>query len=88
MIIVTDRKFNILGNIINYVPNLLVCYRYLIKIINLKVNFMKQKKRKKKMTEETKDRNRRTIFRFIQGVVVGVLAIMLFFRKTRTLKSF
>ena len=27
------------------------------------------------MTEEIKDRNRRTIFRFVQGVVVGSIEI-------------
>ena len=33
--------------------------------------FYEAKKRGKKMSEETKDRNKKTIFRFIQGVVVG-----------------
>ena len=32
---------------------------------------MKQKKRGNKMSDETKARNRRTIFRFLQGVVLG-----------------
>ena len=49
----------------------------------LLTNFMKQKKEEKKMTEETKDRNRRTIFRFVQGVVVGsIVTIIIFYSLT------
>ena len=41
--------------------------------------FYEAKKRGKKMTEETKDRNRRTIFRFVQGVIVGSIASIAIF---------
>ena len=45
--------------------------------------FYEAKKRGKKMSEETKARNRRTIFRFIQGVVVGsVVTIIIFYSLT------
>ena len=41
--------------------------------------FYEAKKRGKKMTEETKKRNKRTIFRFTQGVVVGSIASIIIF---------
>jgi len=41
--------------------------------------FYEAKKRGKKMTEETKKRNRKTIFRFIQGVIVGSLVTIIIF---------
>ena len=45
--------------------------------------FYEAKKRGKKMTEETNDRNRRTIFRFVQGVIVGsVVTIIIFYSLT------
>tara|TARA_B100000945_G_scaffold217233_1_gene175236 strand:+ start:143 stop:469 length:327 start_codon:yes stop_codon:yes gene_type:complete len=45
--------------------------------------FYEANKRGKKMTNETKSRNRRTIFRFIQGVVVGsVVTIVIFYSLT------
>ena len=45
--------------------------------------FYEAKKRGKKMTEETKDRNRRTIIRFVQGVVVGsIVTIIIFYSLT------
>ena len=35
------------------------------------------------MTEETKSRNRRTIFRFLQGVVVGsIVTVIVFYSLT------
>ena len=39
--------------------------------------FYEAKKRGKKMNEETKDRNKKTIFRFIQGVVVGSIVTII-----------
>ncbi len=45
--------------------------------------FYEAKKRGQKMTEETKDRNRHTIFRFVQGVIVGsVVTIIIFYSLT------
>ena len=45
--------------------------------------FYEAKKRGKKMSEETKDRNKKTIFRFIQGVVVGsIVTIIIFYSLT------
>jgi len=35
------------------------------------IGFMKQKNVEKKMTQETKKRIKRTIFRFVQGTAVG-----------------
>ena len=52
-------------------------------IIYAVYNFYEAKKRGKKMTEETKYRNRRTIFRFVQGVVVGsIVTIIIFYSLT------
>ena len=45
--------------------------------------FYEAKKRGKKMSEETKERNKKTIFRFIQGVVVGsIVTIIIFYSLT------
>ena len=45
--------------------------------------FYEAKKRGKKMSEETKDRNKKTIFRFVQGVVVGsIITIIIFYSLT------
>ena len=45
--------------------------------------FYEAKKRGKKMSQETKDRNKKTIFRFIQGVVVGsIVTIIIFYSLT------
>ena len=45
--------------------------------------FYEAKKRGKKMSEETKDRNKKTIFRFIQGVFVGsIVTIIVFYSLT------
>ena len=45
--------------------------------------FYEAKKRGKKMSQETKDRNKKTIFRFIQGVVVGsVVTVIIFYSLT------
>ena len=45
--------------------------------------FYESKKRGNKMTEETKSRNRRTIFRFLQGVVVGsIVTVIVFYSLT------
>ena len=45
--------------------------------------FYEAKKRGKKMSEETKDRNRKTIFRFIQGVIVGsIVTVIVFYSLT------
>ena len=45
--------------------------------------FYEAKKRGKKMTEETKVRNRLTIFRFVQGVVVGsIVTVIIFYSLT------
>ena len=41
--------------------------------------FYEAKKRGKKMTEETKKRNKRTIFRFVQGAVVGSIVTIIIF---------
>ena len=45
--------------------------------------FYEAKKRVKKMTNETKKRNKRIIFRFVQGTVVGsVVTIIIFYSLT------
>ena len=45
--------------------------------------FYEAKKRGKKMSQETKDRNKKTIFRFIQGVVVGsIVTVIIFYSLT------
>ena len=45
--------------------------------------FYEAKKRGNKMSQETKDRNKKTIFRFIQGVVVGsVVTVIIFYGLT------
>jgi len=45
--------------------------------------FYEAKKRVKKMTEETKKRNKRTIFRFVLGTVVGsIVTIIIFYSFT------
>ena len=45
--------------------------------------FYEAKKRGKKMSEETKSRNKKTIYRFIQGVVVGsIVTIIVFYSLT------
>ena len=45
--------------------------------------FYEAKKRGKKMSEEIKERNKKTIFRFIQGVVVGsIVTIIVFYSLT------
>ena len=41
--------------------------------------FYEAKKRGNKMTTETKQRNRKTIFRFVQGVVIGSLVTIIIF---------
>ena len=49
----------------------------------LAINFMKQKKRGNKMSEESKNKNKKTIFRFIQGALVGsVVTIIIFYGLT------
>ena len=40
---------------------------------------MKQKKRGKKMTKETKQRNKKTIFRFVQGAIIGSIVTTIVF---------
>ena len=45
--------------------------------------FYEAKKRGKKMSEETKDRNKKTIFRFIQGLeVASIVTIIIFYSLT------
>ena len=45
--------------------------------------FYEAKKRGKKMTEETKQKNKRIIFRFVQGAVVGsIVTIIIFYSLT------
>ena len=45
--------------------------------------FYEAKKRGNKMSQETKDRNKKTIFRFIQGVVVGsIVSVFIFYSLT------
>jgi len=45
--------------------------------------FYEAKKRGKKMTNETKKRNKRIIFRFVQGAVVGsIVTIIIFYSLT------
>ena len=39
--------------------------------------FYEAKKRGKKMTEETKQRNKKTIFRFVQGIVIGSIVTII-----------
>ena len=52
-------------------------------IVYAAYKFYEAKKKGKKMTEEIKSRNRRTIFRFIQGVVVGsVVTVVIFYSLT------
>ena len=46
--------------------------------------FYEAKKRGTKMTEETKKRNKRTIFRFVQGALVGsIVTVMIFYNLTQ-----
>ncbi len=45
--------------------------------------FSEARKRGKKMTEETKKRNKRIIFRFVQGAIVGsIVTIIIFYSLT------
>ena len=45
--------------------------------------FYQAKERGKKMTTETKKRNKRLIFRFVQGAVVGsIVTIIIFYSQT------
>ena len=45
--------------------------------------FYEAKKRGNKMSQDTKERNKKTIFRFIQGVVVGsVFTVIIFYGLT------
>ena len=45
--------------------------------------FYQAKKRGKKMTTETKKKNKRLIFRFVQGAVVGsIVTIIIFYSQT------
>ena len=45
--------------------------------------FYEAKKRGKKMTNETKKRNKRIIFRFVQGAVVGsIVTVIIFYSLT------
>ena len=45
--------------------------------------FYQARERGKKMTEETKKRNKKTIFRFVQGTVVGsIVTIIIFYSLT------
>ena len=45
--------------------------------------FYEAKKRGKKMSEETKGRNKKTIFRFIQGTFVGsIITLIIFYSLT------
>ena len=41
--------------------------------------FYEAKKRGKKMTKETKKKNKRIIFRFVQGAIVGSIVTIIFF---------
>jgi len=41
--------------------------------------FYQARERGKKMTKETKKRNKRTIFRFVQGTVVGSIVTIIIF---------
>ena len=41
--------------------------------------FYEAKKRGKKMTEETKKRNKKIIFRFVQGAIVGSMVTIIIF---------
>ena len=46
--------------------------------------FCEAKKRGKKMTNETKKRNKRIIFRFVQGAVVGsIVTVIIFYSLTQ-----
>jgi len=45
--------------------------------------FCEAKKRGKKMKEKTKQRNKKTIFRFVQGIVIGsIVTIIVFYGLT------
>tara|TARA_B100002051_G_C16354994_1_gene448218 strand:- start:164 stop:490 length:327 start_codon:yes stop_codon:yes gene_type:complete len=45
--------------------------------------FYEAKKKGKKMTEDAKEKNKRTIFRFIQGVIVGsIVTVVIFYSLT------
>ena len=45
--------------------------------------FYEANKKGKKMNQETKDRNKKTIFRFVQGVVVGsIVTVIIFYSLT------
>ena len=46
-------------------------------------NFYEAKKRGKKMSFETKKRNKRIIFRFVQGAIVGsIVTVIIFYNLT------
>ena len=48
-------------------------------IVYAAYKFYEAKNKGKKMTKETKARNRKTIFRFVQGVVVGSIVTVIIF---------
>ena len=71
------------GSLLAVVNHPISCALSGLLIIYAVYKFYEAKKRGKKMTEETKDRNRRTIFRFVQGVVVGsIVTIIIFYSLT------
>ena len=46
-------------------------------------NFMRLKKKGKQMNQDTKARNKKTIFRFLQGVIVGsIVTVIVFYSLT------
>ncbi len=55
----------------------------LILIVYAIIKFIEAKKRGKKMKQATKAQNRKTIYRFLQGVIVGsIISIAIFYSLT------
>ena len=66
--------------IVNHPISLILGFTLIIYSI---YKFYEAKKRGKKMTEETKKRNKRIIFRFVQGAVIGsIVTIIIFYSLT------
>ena len=71
------------GSFIAVVNHPISCILSIILISYACYKFYEAKKRGNKMSQETKDRNKKTIFRFIQGVVVGsVVTVIIFYGLT------
>ena len=71
------------GSFITTINHPISCVLGLALIAYSIYKFYEAKKRRKKMTEETKKRNKRIIFRFVQGAVIGsIVTIIIFYSLT------